>query len=109
MSSSLNKGGDRVAIMKLNAELRHAQLEMLSAQCATDRLRLNFTAERVVQHGEPEVLRKACASATALHDYYNSIAERMAGGELIAPPPVFDEKMIPEAIRRVAEYMRQQR
>lgn len=109
MSSSLDKGGDRIAIMKLNAELRHAQLEMLSAQCATDRLRLNFTAEHVVQHGEPEVLRRACASASALHDFYSSIAERMAGGELISPPPMFDEKMIPEAVRRVAAYMREQR
>ncbi len=108
--SSLNMGGDRVAIMKLNAELRHAQLEMLSAQCATDRLRLNFNADHVVQHGEPEVLRKAFASATALHDYYNFIARRMAGGELLAPDAsVLDEPRIAEAIRRVAEYIRLQR
>lgn len=109
MSSSLNKGGDRVAIMKLNAELRHAQLEMLSAQCATDRLRLNFTADHVVQHGEPEVLRKAVASASALHHYYNSIAERMTGADLTAPASEFDEKKIPEAVRRVAAYIREQR
>ena len=110
MSSSLNKGGDRVAIMKLNAELRHAQLEMLSAQCATDRLRLNFTADHVVQYGEPEVLRKAFASANALHDYYNYIAQRMAGGEPLAPgSSVLDEPRIAEAVRRVAEYINQQR
>lgn len=108
--SSLNKGGDRVAIMKLNAELRHAQLEMLSAQCATDRLRLNFTPDHVAQHGEPEVLRKAVASATALHDYYNYIAQRVISR---APAPInslfFDQEKIAEAVRRVAQYLREQR
>ncbi len=107
--SSFNNGGDRIAIMKLNAELRHAQLEMLSAQCATDRLRLNFTADHLVQHGEPEVLRKAFASAAALHAYYNYIAQRMAGHESIAAGSVFEEQRIPEAVRRVAGYIREQR
>ena len=31
-----NDPDDRVAIAQLNAELRHAQLDLLSAQCATD-------------------------------------------------------------------------
>ena len=108
--SSLNKGGDRVAIMKLNAELRHAQLEMLSAQCATDRLRLNFTPDHIVQHGEPAVLRKAFASATALHDYYNYIAQRMtASVPTPLDPSLFDEGKIAEAVNRIAQYLRRQR
>ena len=108
--SSLKKGGDRVAIMKLNAELRHAQLEMLSAQCATDRLRLNFTPDHIAQHGEPEVLRKAVSSAAALHDYYKYVAQRITAGD---PTPLdcslFDQGKIAEAVTRVAQYLRQQR
>ncbi len=108
--SSLNNGGDRIAIMKLNAELRHAQLEMLSAQCATDRLRLNFTPDHIAQHGEPEVLRKAMASAAALHDYYNYVAQKMSTSDPACLDLVlFDEGKIAEAARRVAQYLRQQR
>ena len=63
---SWDKHGDRVAIIQMNAELRSAQLEILSAQCATDRLRLRFSAGDIARHAQPDVLRKALSSATAL-------------------------------------------
>ena len=34
---------DRVAVVQMNAELRHARLELLSAECATHQLRLRFS------------------------------------------------------------------
>lgn len=57
---------DRVSILKLNAGLRHAQLELLSAQCATDRLRLCFSVQDVARHGHPDVLRKALQASAVL-------------------------------------------
>ena len=70
---SLDEAGDRIAFVRMNAELRQAQLEMLSAQCATDRLRLRFSTEDMARHGDRDLLRKAANSANALHDFYSSI------------------------------------
>ena len=110
---SWNDRVDRVAIVQMNAELRHAQLEMLSAECATDRLRLRFSAEDVAQYAEKDVLRKAVASASALHDYYVTIAERVSNGNPIAQPRTlslsFPEEKVVAAIDGVRQYLRDQR
>jgi hypothetical protein len=102
---------DRVAIVKMNAELRHAQLELLSAECATDRLRLRFSPENVARYGERDVLRKAFASANALKDYYGSIARQVS--ELnIAPSPrtsLIPEEKVLAAIESMREHIEEQR
>lgn len=74
---STNRPGDRVAMAQMNAELRNAQLELLSAQCATDRLRLRFSVEDVAHNGQREILLKAVSSANALCDYYNYLAHHL--------------------------------
>ena len=81
---SWDKDGDRVAIIQMNAELRSAQLEILSAQCATDRLRLRFSAADIARHAQRDVLRKALSSATALHRYYSDIARQVTDPESLA-------------------------
>ncbi len=43
---------DRVAVVQMNAELRHARLELLSAECATHQLRLRFSIEDLARYGE---------------------------------------------------------
>lgn len=106
---SWDKTDDRVAIVQMNAELRHAQLEMLSAQCATDRLRLRFSAEDIARHAQRDVLRKALSSATALHDYYTYIARQVRDEDAISGDPSLDEEKVLEAIARVANYLHQQR
>jgi Leu/Phe-tRNA-protein transferase len=83
---SWDKDGDRVAIIKMNAELRSAQLEILSAQCATDRLRLRFSAREIARHAQRDVLRKALSSASALHRYYNDIARQVTDPESLVGP-----------------------
>lgn len=85
--SSWNPGDERAAIEQMNKELQNAQLELLSAQCAMDRLRLRFSAEDLTRNGEAEVLRKAAASASALHDFYNSIVPQVSGLNPSAPAP----------------------
>lgn len=68
---------DRVAIVQMNADLRHAQLELLSAQCATHQLRLRFSTEDIARFAEQEVLRKAIESATGLKAFYTSVAKHL--------------------------------
>jgi hypothetical protein len=109
--SSLDENGDRVALLQMNAELRHAQLEMLSAQCATDRLRLRYSAEDIARHAQRDTLRKACSSASALYEYYNGIARQVPEGDALekSSPQPLSEAQAREGIARVAQYLREQR
>ena len=76
---SWDESRDRSAILQMNAELREAQLELLSAQCAMDRLRLRHPTEIVARHAQRDVLQKAWASANALYEYYSGLYRRAAG------------------------------
>jgi hypothetical protein len=101
---SWNDPDDRVAIAQMNAELRHAQLDLLSAQCATDRLRLRFSIEDLARYGERDVLRKTIGAAIALHEYYISIQNEMPSDR-----GALHESKIVEAVKRVSEYLWRQR
>jgi hypothetical protein len=80
-----------------------ASARMLSAQCATDRLRLRFSIQDLARYGEKDVLRKTIGTAVALNEYYTSIQNEMPAEGSLAEPQVV------EAIRRVIEYLRSQR
>jgi len=84
--------------------LRHAQLDLLSAQCATDRLRLRFSVADLARYGERDVLRKTIGTAIALNEYYLSIQSEM-------PPDSgsLSEPQVGQAVKRVSEYLRSQR
>jgi hypothetical protein len=101
---SWNDPDDRVAIAQMNADLRHAQLDLLSAKCATDRLRLRFSVADLARYGERDVLRKAIGTAITLNEYYLSIQNEM-------PPDStsFSEPQIAQAVERVSEYLWSQR
>jgi hypothetical protein len=101
---SWNEPDDRVAIVQMNADLRHAQLDLLSAQCATDRLRLRFSVEDLARYGEKDVLRKTIGTAVALNDYYLSIQNEMPADSASLP-----ESQVRQAVRRVADYLWNQR
>jgi hypothetical protein len=96
---------DRVAIVQMNAELRHAQLDLLSAQCATDRLRLRFSVEDLAQYGERDVLRKAIGTAVALSDYYLSIQNQLP----TETSSSLTESHIREAVKAVSDYLWKER
>lgn len=108
---SWTKGDDRVAIAQMNSELRNAQLELLSAECATDRLRLRFSLQDVARHGHRDVLRKAVASAAALHDYYSDIARQVSEPSSILPirPFALADEKVATAVERVCQYLEDQR
>jgi hypothetical protein len=68
---------DRAKIVRLTADLRSVQVELLSALVAAGRLRLHYSAEEIAQFGEQPVLQKAIDAARDLEDYFSSIAQRM--------------------------------
>jgi hypothetical protein len=102
---------DRNLAIKLNAELRDAQLELLSAHCATDRIRLRYSTEHVARHGRPDILRKAFGAAKALHNYYTAVEKQIATppADAILEEPAFNEQQVLVAIDSVTAYLREQR
>jgi len=101
---SWNDPDDRVAIAQMNADLRHAQLDLLSAQCATDRLRLRFSVADLARYCERDVLRKTIGTAVALHEYYMSIQNEIPPDSVSLPEP-----RVVQAVKRVSEYLGNQR
>ena len=102
---------DRVAIVQMNAELRHAQLELLSAECATQQLRLRFSTENLARYGQRDVLRKAIISAGALNNYYSSVEKQIPRDTALseAVSASFNEQQIAQATALVLAYLREQR
>ena len=102
---------DRVAIMQMNEDLRGAQLELLSAHCATHQLRLRYTLEDLARFGQRDVLRKSVETARALNQYYASLDMNIPR----RPQPVsslpgnFTEAQLLEAVHRVSSFLREQR
>jgi hypothetical protein len=99
---------DRVAIAQMDAELRHAELELISAQCATHQLRLRFSLDDLARFGQREVLRKAIAAASDLNEYYSSI-EKLIPHQAGDPGGLLPDEQISLATERVLAYLREQR
>jgi len=68
-------------IGRLIADLRSAKVELLSAQCAADRLRLQYSVEDIVSFGERQALERAIASARALQDFFAMVEDRLRGAD----------------------------
>ena len=60
----------QVDVVRLKNDFRSATIELLSAQCATDRVRLRYSVEEVVACAERGDLKKAIASAGFLHRFF---------------------------------------
>ncbi|MFZ0818313.1 MAG: hypothetical protein WAM78_22490 [Candidatus Sulfotelmatobacter sp.] len=71
----------QTGIARLASDLRAAKIELLSAQCATDRLRLQYSVEDIVSFGERQALRGAIASAGALCRFFSSIENQLKQAE----------------------------
>lgn len=71
----------QTGIARLASDLRAAKIELLSAQCATDRLRLQYSVEDIVSFGERQALRGAIASAGALCRFFSSIEDQLKQAE----------------------------
>ena len=79
MSYSNHEQGEGFSVLQLNSELRHAQFELVSAHCAIHQLRLRYSLEDIARFGRRDVLRKSAQAASALHEFYLGISERIRG------------------------------
>lgn len=59
---------------RLRADLAAAGVELLSAQCAADRVRLQYSPQDIVALGEPQTLQRAIAAVESLHSFFSQIA-----------------------------------
>ena len=106
---SWDRPEDRISILQINSELRHAQLELISAHCATHQLRLRFNAEDIARFGQRDVLLKSVQAASALNEYYSSLEKKISGQEGIPEPAGLSQEQVREAIDSVSSYLREQR
>lgn len=70
MRSGSNKP---VNVAGLRADIAAASVELLSAHCAADRVRLKYSLRDIVTFAEPTALRKAVSSASALCRFFSQI------------------------------------
>jgi hypothetical protein len=67
----------QIDITRLSADLSTAKVELLSAQCAADRIRLQYSVQDIATFGEPQTLKRAIASAEALHNFFSQIGAQI--------------------------------
>lgn len=60
-------------VARLKSDLAAAGVELLSAQCAADRVRLQYSPHDIVTFGERNALKRAIASAQALYQFFSQI------------------------------------
>ena len=68
---------DRDAVLQMNADLEHAQMELLSARCAVHQLRIQYSTDNLARFGCPDVLQKSAQVASALHQFYAAIEAKI--------------------------------
>ena len=64
-------------IARLKADLAAASVELLSAHCAADRVRLQYSPQDIVTFGERRALQRAISSAEALHRFFSQIGAQI--------------------------------
>jgi hypothetical protein len=62
-----------VDVARLRADVASAGVELLSAHCATDRIRLQYSPRDIVAFGERHSLQRAIASAEAVCRFFSQV------------------------------------
>lgn len=74
MVPAARKQVDKVRLM---ADLSAAKVELLSAQCAIDRVRLQYSVQDIAAFGELRTLKRIIASAEALCNFFSQIGAQI--------------------------------
>ena len=67
----------QIDIARLKADLAAASVELLSAHCAADRVRLQYSPQDIVAFGDRRGLQRAIASAEALHSFFSQLGAQI--------------------------------
>jgi len=71
MSSSSNT--DRRDAYKLDGDLRDAYVELLSAQCAVERLKMRYSPDELATKGSKFMVSRAISAASLICEYFSSV------------------------------------
>lgn len=74
MMSGVKKQPD---VPRLMAELTALKVELLSAQCAMDRVRLQYSPHDIAMFADRQTLKRVIASAEALHKYSSQLQTQL--------------------------------
>jgi hypothetical protein len=70
-----------VDVARLKADLAAAGVEILSAHCAADRIRLKYSPEDIVAFAERNTLKKAITSSQALYRFFSQLEVHLRNTE----------------------------
>ena len=73
MSNHPDVGSRHYESWKLDGDLRDAYVELLSAQCAIDRVKSRYSPEIVAGNGGQFLLRRAISAAMGICQYFSAI------------------------------------
>jgi len=71
----------QVDVARLKADVAAAGVEILSAHCAADRVRLQYSPEDIVTFGERSTLKKAITSSQALYRFFTLLEVQLKQAE----------------------------
>jgi hypothetical protein len=71
----------QIDVARLKADVAAAGIEILSAQCAADRVRLHYAPEDIVAFGERSTLKKAITSLHSLCRFFALIEVQLKHAE----------------------------
>ena len=75
------RGRKQIDVDRLKADLAAAEVEILSAHCAADRVRLQYSPEDIVAFGERSTLKKAITSSHALYRFFTMLEIQLQHAE----------------------------
>jgi len=64
----------QIDVVRLKADLAAASVELLSAHCAADRVRLQYSPQEVASFADQAALKRAIVSSEALYRFFAQIA-----------------------------------
>lgn len=67
----------QVDIARLRADIAAAGVEVLSAHCAADRVRLQYSPQEIVMFSERNTLKRAIASSEAVYRFFAQIEAQL--------------------------------
>ena len=89
----------RIDMFKLDGDLRDAYVELLSAQCAVDRIRHRYEPRDVAEKGNTFMVTRSISAARAICEYFSSLQNALMP-QAGAPPQATDDQRTRESKKR---------
>jgi len=67
----------QVDVVRLNADIAAASVELLSAHCAADRVRLQYSPKEVASFADPKTLKRVITSSEAVYRFFAEVAAQV--------------------------------